>query len=82
MVVVVVGASVVVVVVVGASVVVVVVVVGASVVVVVVVVVGQAPILAEDTPGVGGITNVSTQAQTYTVLKLPTVAFVRIPPHA
>jgi len=71
----------VVVVVVGSAVVVVVVVVGATVVDVVVVV-GQAPILAEDTPGVGGITNVSTQAQTYTVLKLPTVAFVRIPPHA
>jgi len=50
--------------------------------VVVVVVVGQAPMLAEDTPGMGGITNVSVQAQTYMVLKLPTVAFVRIPPQA
>jgi hypothetical protein len=60
-VVVVVGATVVVVLVVGVAVVVLVVV---GVTVVVVVVVGHAPRLADDTPGIGGTTNVPAQAHT------------------
>jgi hypothetical protein len=60
-VVVVVGATVVVVLVVGVAVVVLVVV---GVTVVVVVVVGHTPRLADDTPGIGGTTNVPVQAHT------------------
>jgi hypothetical protein len=60
--------------------VVVVVVVGATVVVVVVVT-GQSPRLVRVTPGTGGTTTESSQAQIYIVVGPTTLAFTRIPPH-